>query len=42
MNGAINKLAYYNLINNANCNSTYVNNKKIYRLQQKNRKKLEL
>lgn len=42
MNGAINKLAYYNLINNTNCDSIYVNNKKIYRLQQKNRKKLEL
>ena len=43
MNGAMNKLAYYNLINNVDdCNVNYVNsNKKIYkRMKQKN--KLEL
>ena len=37
MNGAMNKLAYYNLVNNVdNCNATYVkSNKKIYKKQKK-------
>jgi len=37
MNGAMNKLAYYNLINNVDsCNITYLNsNKKIYKIEKK-------
>ena len=37
MNGAMNKLAYYNLVNNVDdCNVTYSNsNKKIYKMQRK-------
>ena len=35
MNGAINKLAYYNLINNVDdCNAT-IGNKKIYKVLKK-------
>ena len=39
INGAMNKLAYYNLINNVDdCNITYVNsNKKIYKKTKKKR-----
>lgn len=44
MNGAMNKLAYYNLINNVeDCNVTYVNsNKKIYKRLREKRNPLEI
>lgn len=43
MNGAMNKLAYYNLVNNTDdCNVTYVkSNKKIYKKLRKKRNPLD-